>query len=319
MPPASAEPATPGPTLAYVPLPLLAVPMGLGGLGLAWRQFATGATSGFPWAWIVAETLMAMTVLAWIVVNGLHAARALRHPFMAREDWRHPFRGSFAGAIAIGLMLVASCFLPYAPALARALLLAAIALQAGIGLALLARVMRGEGSAEMLAPPLLIPLVGHIVASVFAPSLGMPQLGWMLFGLGGTLWLVLQPLMLGRLFEGAVLSPPLRPALFILLAPPAVGALAAESLMGQGPLMWALYGFAVFVLALLTLSLRFMTATGFNPGWWAFTFPLAAFTTATQRLAPGTAGGAMLVICTLAIGGIALRTLAGARGYFRAP
>jgi len=304
----------PGFTLAYVPLPLLAVPMGLGGLGLAWRQFATGA----PWAWIVAEALMMLTVLAWIAVTGLHMARAIAHPFMAREDWLHPFRGSFAGAIAIGLMLVASVFIPYAPGLARAVLLIGVALQWGIGLALLARVLRGGGSPEMLAPPLLIPLVGNIVATIFATPLGMPQLGWMLLGIGGTLWLVLQPLMLGRLFE-ATPPPVLRPALFILLAPPAVGALAVESLMGQGPFMWALYGFAGFTLALLVLVLRHLTVAGFNPGWWAFTFPLAAFTTATLRIAPGWAGAAMLAICTLVIGIIAARTLCGARSFFRAP
>lgn len=288
--------------------------MGLGGLGLAWRQFAT--TAG--WAWPVAEGLMALTVLAWVVITGLHVARAVRHPFMAREDWLHPFRGSFAGAISIGLMLVAAAFIPLAPGLARVLLLLGAALHWAIGLALLARVLRGEGSAEMLAPPLLIPLVGNIVATVFAPSLGMPLLGWMLFGTGGTLWLVLQPLMLGRLIE-APLPPLLRPALFILLAPPTVGALAAGALMGEGGAMWALYGFAVFTFLLLALTLRHMVAAGFNPGWWAFTFPLAAFATATLRLAPAWLGVAMLALATLVIGGIALRTLAGARNYFRAP
>lgn len=306
--------AKPGFTLAYVPLPLLAVPMGLGGLGLAWRQFAV--TTG--WAWIVAEALMALTVLAWLVIVGLHVARAVAHPFMAREDWLHPFRGSFAGAIAIGLMLVAAAFIPYAPGAARDLLLVAVALQWGIGLALLARVLRGGGSPEMLAPPLLIPLVGNLVATIFAVPLGMPQLGWMLFGMGGTLWLALQPLMLGRLFE-ATPPPLLRPALFILLAPPAVGALAVEALMGQGPFMWALYGFGCFTLALLVLVLRHMTVAGFNPGWWAFTFPLAAFATATLRIAPHGVGTAMLAVCTIVIGAIAVRTLAGTRGFFRAP
>lgn len=318
MPIASAERATPGPTLAYVPLPLLAVPMGLGGLGLAWRQFTAAAPWAGTWAGTIAEALMALTVLAWIVVVGLHTARAASHPFMAREDWRHPFRGSFAGAISIGLILVASAFIPYAPGLARDVLLVGVALQWGIGLALLARVLRGEGSPEMLAPPLLIPLAGNVVATIFAPRLGLPVLGWMLFGIGGTLWLVLQPLMLGRLLE-ATPPPLLRPALFILLAPPSLGALAIEALMGPGPFMWALYGFAAFILALLVLSLRHMTVAGFNPGWWAFTFPLAAFTNATLKIAPGWVGAATLAICTIVIGAIALRTLAGARSFFRAP
>ncbi|WP_424811700.1 hypothetical protein [Roseococcus sp. YIM B11640] len=302
-------------TLAYFPLPLLAVPMGLGGMGLAWRVFAEAA----PWAAPVGEALMALTALAWIVITALHVMRAMRHPFMAREDWQHPFRGSFAGAIAIGLMLVAATLLPYVPGVARVVLLVAVALQWGVGLALLGRALRGEGSGAMLAPPLLIPLVGNLVASIFAPALGMPMLGWMLFGVGTTLWLALQPLLLHRMVEGPPLPVVLRPAFFILLAPPAVSALALEALGGHGPLVFALYGFACFTLALLVIELPFLVAGGFNPGFWAFTFPLAAFASITMRLADFGIGAAALAVCSLAIGWIAWRTLRASPTFFHAP
>ncbi|MDB5413970.1 MAG: C4-dicarboxylate transporter [Rubritepida sp.] len=305
-------------SLAYFPLPLLAAPMGLGGLGLAWRQMAT-ADAG--WVWAVGEVLMALTVLSWIVIVGLHAARAVAHPGMLRDDWLHPFRGSFTGAVSIGLMLVAATFIPYLPGVARALLIAAILLHWAIGLAILSRVLRGEGSAEILAPPLLIPLVGNIVATIFCVPLGLGQLGWMLFGIGGLLWLGVQPLLLGRIFAGPPPAPVLRPALFILLAPPAVGALAIGALNGQGPFVWALYGFAAFTLALLLTALRYMMAGGFNAGFWAFTFPLAAFSVSTTKIAPGWIGAVVLALATVVIGTITLRTahLAWKGAFFRAP
>lgn len=287
------------PSLAHLPLPLLAVPLGLGGLGLAWREAGTGPVS---------EAVLALMVLAWVVILGAHLLRLSRHPAAALADWRNPMRCGFAGAASIGMMLSAAALTPYLPGLARGLLLLAITLHLGIGLALLARVLRGEGSPGMLVPPLMIPLVGNVLAPIFCVPLGLPMLGWMLFGVGMLLWLALQPLLLGRLFE-APLPPPMRPSLAILLAPSAVGALAIQALGGPLPAFLALYGLAAFTFALLLLVLRHMLGAGFTLGYWGFTFPLAAFTAATLKLAPGWIGAGMLGLATLVIGAIALATL----------
>lgn len=290
---------TEGSSLAHFPLPLLAVPLGLGGLGLAWRQVEF---------WPASETVMALMVLAWTIILGLHLARALRHRDAAMADWRNPMRCGFVGAASIGMMLTAAAITPYGPGFARALLLLAIVLHLAIGLALLARVLRGEGSSAMLVPPLMIPLVGNVLAPIFCVPLGLPMLGWMLFGVGMLLWLALQPLLLGRLFE-APLPPPLRPSLAILLAPSAVGALALDALAAPLPAYLALYGLAAFTFALLLMVLRPMLGAGFTLAYWGFTFPLAAFTAATIKIAPGWIGYGMLGLATLVIGLIAAATL----------
>ena len=302
-------------SLANLPIPLLAVPLGLGGLGLGWRQM--GAGHGFAWA--LGEALMLLTALAWALLAGLHLLRAVRHRQATREDWLHPFRGSFFGAASIGMMLTAAGLTPWLPGLARPMLLAAIALHLLVGLLLLARVLRGEGSSAMLNPPLMIPLVGNVLAPIFCAPLGLVQPGWMLFGIGMLLWLALQPLLFARIFE-APLPPSMRPSLFILLAPPAVGALAVEALGGPMPAMLALYGLAAFTFALLLFALRSMLMSGFTLGFWAFTFPLAAFSTATMKLAPAWIGWGMLLLSTVVIGAIAARTLQLAlRGAFLRP
>ncbi|MBX9750650.1 MAG: hypothetical protein K5Q68_13775 [Roseococcus sp.] len=287
------------PSLAHFPLPLLAVPLGLGGLGLAWREV---------WSLPVSEVVLALMVLAWLLILGLHLARAVRHREAALADWRNPMRCGFVGAASIGMMLTAAALTPYLPGFARGLLLLAITLHLGVGLALLARVLRGEGSHAMLVPPLMIPLVGNVLAPVFCAPLGLPMLGWMLFGVGMLLWLAVQPLLLGRLFE-APLPPPLRPSLAILLAPSAVGALAVEALGGPQPAFLALYGLAAFTFALLLVVLRHMLGAGFTLGYWGLTFPLAAFTAATMKVAPWWIWLGMLGLSTLVIGAIALATL----------
>lgn len=251
---------------------------------------------------------MAFMVLAWLTILALHMARAMRHREAALADWRNPMRCGFVGAASIGMMLTAAAIMPYGPGFARGLLLVGIVLHLGIGLALLARVLRGEGGSAMLVPPLMIPLVGNVLAPIFCVPLGLPMLGWMLFGVGMLLWLALQPLLLGRLFE-APLPPPLRPSLAILLAPSAVGALALDALAAPLPAYLALYGLAAFTFALLLMVLRPMLGAGFTLGYWGFTFPLAAFTSATMKVAPGWIGYGMLGLASLVIGLTAAATL----------
>lgn len=294
--------------LRHLPLPLLAMPMGLGGLGLTWRE-ATRHHGASPW---VGEAVMILAVLAWGLLIGLHLLRALRHREALAEDWRHPVRASFFAAGTIGSMEVAAAFIPWAPGLARGLLLLAIAAHVAVALALLARCIRGRGHVDMLAPPLLLPLVGHVVGAMFCAALGMQVLGWMLLGVGGLLWLLVMPLLLWRLIAQPDLPPALRPSLAILLAPPTVGSLAVASLAGVGPWVLALFGLSAFLLALLVLGLPYMLAAGFTPALWSFTFPLANFAAVMALVAPGAPAWAALLVVTAVIGVILVLTLRAA-------
>ncbi|MCU0945361.1 MAG: hypothetical protein MUF65_08320 [Rubritepida sp.] len=295
-------------SLRHLPLPLLAVPMGLGGLGLAWR-LAAQVAGGPAWP---GELLLAAAVLAWIGILALNLQRARAHPEALREDWRHPFRAGFLAAGTISGMVAAAAFIPWAPGFARVLLLAAVVAHLALGAVLLSRVLRGEGSLEMLGPPLLFPLVGNIVAPIFAAPLGMVMLGWMLLGLGGLLWLIVMPLLLWRLLNGPLLPGPLRPSVAILLAPPTVGSLAVAALAGVGPGVWALYGLAAFILALLVLALPRILVAGFTPAVWAFTFPLANFAAVTFLVAPAWLAWPVLLAVTGVVLLIAGLTLAAA-------
>ena len=90
------------PWLVHLPLALFAAPMGIGGLGLAWR--AAGDVLGVPT--FIGEVLLLLAGLVWLVVTGLQILRATCHPEALAGDLRHPIRSAFAGALTIGLMLV---------------------------------------------------------------------------------------------------------------------------------------------------------------------------------------------------------------------
>ena len=100
-------PATRG--LVHLPLPLFAAPMGLGGIGLAWREAAH--VLGAPG--VIGEALLLLTTVLWTVIFALHLPRPMRHPGALAGDFKHPIRSAFAAAVSIGLMLIAAAFLPY--------------------------------------------------------------------------------------------------------------------------------------------------------------------------------------------------------------
>lgn len=268
--------------LAHLPLPLFAAPMGIGGLGLAWRE--AGRTVGAPA--LVGETLLAIAAAVWILVAVLHVLRIARHPEQVAADLRHPIRSAFAGAVTIGLMILSAGLIPYAPAAAAGLWLFAVAAHLAIGAWVVNGLLTRPREAATLTPPLLIPLVGNILAPVFGAKLGYETLSWMLFGVGTGLWIIVQPLILGRIVTGPAMPDRLKPTLVILLAPPAVGSLALAALtQGFGPAPLAVFGFAAFTaLALATLIPTFRRIP-FAMSWWGWTFPSAAFAVALLAFA----------------------------------
>ena len=252
--------------------------MGFGGIGLAWREAAglIGAPS------LIGEVFLVATLLLWLAIAVLHGIRAASHPEALSGDLKHPVRSAFAGAISIGLMLVAGGLIPYSPSLATVVWAIAVILHLVIGVWLLRGLLQAPRDAAALTPPLLIPLVGNVVAPIFGAKLGFPTLSWMLFGVGIVLWASVQPLLLGRIFNGPPLPERLRPTLVIFLAPPAVSSVALASLTGEfGPVALGLYGYAVFLVAIFLTMVRDFAKVPFAMSWWGWTFPTATFTVAS--------------------------------------
>ncbi len=309
--------AVPAGRLHHLPLALFAAPMGLGGLGLAWRE----AAHGLPVPGVVGEALLALAALVYAALLVLHLRRGFAHPAALATDLRHPVRAAFAGAVSIGLMLNAAALLPYAPTAALVLWAVAVLLHLAIGAVVLRRLIAAPNDPAILTPPILIPLVGNLVAPVVGARLGLETLSWMLFGIGLLLWLMLQPLVLHRLIAGPPLPPRLRPTLVILLAPPSVACLAVAALIGSAltPVALGLFGLAAFMALVLLSLVRGFAAMPFAPSWWAWTFPPAAFATALISVAQqeGSTGLQVLAVWVLlAVTAItalvALRTLRAA-------
>lgn len=135
-----------------------------------------------------------------------------------------PAKSSFVPAFTIATALVAAGVEPYAMGLARTLWVFAAGLHVLFAFLLLRRWFTEPRDLSEASPTWFIPVVGNLLMPVVGMPLGFTLASWFLFSVGAVFWLILAPVLTLRLFFGEPLNEKQVPSLFILLAPPAVGA-----------------------------------------------------------------------------------------------
>lgn len=300
--------------LAAAPMSLFAIVMGLAGCALAWRK----ATDLFGVPGAIAEALMAVAALAYVAIVAVQVARAVRFPGAHLAEFRDPAKSNFVPAFTVATALLAAGVEPYAVGLARTLWVFAAGLHVLFAFVLLRRWFTERLDLSDASPAWLIPVVGNLLMPVVGMPLGFTAASWFLFSVGAAFWLILAPVLTSRLFFGEPLEEKQVPSLFILLAPPAVGGLAVIALNGGdlSAVSHVLMGFGTFI-ALLTASLiGRVAATHFAIGWWALTFPCAAFANLAQTyalkfpsLAPQLAAGVGLAFASMIVAVVAVLTV----------
>ena len=304
-----------------------AIVMGLCGLSLAWHRAAPlmgeSATAG-------ALVLGAVALLVPLALAALSLLRWQRHPAAMADDLKHPVRHPFVAAWPISLILLATVVTaltgPSWPA--QALWLVGASWQFAVTVWVLARWLRdGAGLAwPTVTPVLILPVVGNVLTPLAGVTLGFSQWSAAQFGIGLLLWPVVLALLATRLAVKGLWSQGLLPATFIALAPPAVIGVAALELGAPPALAWMCWGVALFFLAWAMSVFRRAISQPFALSFWAMSFPLAAFSALTLRLAD-TGGAAFQVLAMLAlafsslvIAALSLATVKGLReGSLLAP
>ena len=117
------------------------------------------------------------------------------------------------------------------------------------------------------------------------------------------------------------------PAWFITIAPPAVIGVVLTQWQAPLPVVLGLWGVALFFLVWVAQLVRRIATQPFGIAFWAFSFPLAAFTVLTLRVAQisqvgalQTAGVLLLAITSIAVLWLGFATVRGLRdGTLLAP
>ena len=271
----------------------------------------------------VGHAVAVLAYLLGVVMTLAYGIRWVRYRPTARAELRDPMLGPLHATLPGGFLVLAvmtasvgRAFLTdgVVTAVVASLAIIGTVLALVIGVVFTYELFVGERPAPatnggwfippvvtVIIPMTLPALMGHVSESAARALL---VVGYATYGMGMLLFLLTFTLLYGRLVMHALPPAPLAPTLWIVLGPigvgaaalitlasvsapfvgEAAGAVAAIALMGAS----ALWGFGLFWIAVATaLLVRYLRTGGvpFHLGWWAFTFPLGAYTVATITLA----------------------------------
>jgi tellurite resistance protein len=296
---------------AHIPLPLFAAVMGLSGLGLVWHA----VEQSWSIAPVVSTAATALAALVFLLLLVLYACKWLRYPDRVMGELRHPVRINFLPAVSINLILLGLLTEPWFGLLATGLWQAGAALQLVLTVIIVNVWFEAERPAASINPAWFIPAVGNVLVPLAAAPAGYELVAWFFFGTGLFFWIILGTVVFYRLITKPPLEPAMQPTLAVMLAPPSVAFLAWMSISGEldagGYLFYAIA--VLTFLVLLPQVVRFVRLP-FFPSWWAYTFPLAAFTVACFRfaeaagLSPGPVQIALATLSSAVIALVAIRT-----------
>ena len=254
--------------------------MGLGGLTIATENLERHfAVPGY-----VSIALLSLTALVWLSLVVAYVIKWIRFPAAVRAELDHPIRLSFFPASSIGLILIATSFYPYLPALTNVLWWIAVVAQLGFTLVILNRWIHSEHfTVEHNSPAWFIPILANLLVPISGAPLGYEEVSYFFFAIGIVFWLPLMAISLNRSFFFAPIPQKLLPTLFILIVPPAIGFTAWTALHGGtlddfGRVM---YFVGLFMTLMVMSQWRKFVGLPFALTWWAYSFPLASITVAS--------------------------------------
>ncbi len=304
--------------LPNLPVPLFATVMGMAGLTLAWR------TGEIVWDGpsTISAALTGLTTVLFIFLAIAYLSKLKGWPDKVKEEFNHPVKLNFFAATSISLILLSMLWLPVAEGWALALWIVGVIAHLLLTLTAMAHWTGAQPMPiESINPAWFIPVVGNILIPLPGVAFGLIELSWFFFSIGLVFWIVLMTLVFYRFIFHDPLPERMMPTLASLLAPPAVGFLAWIELTGEvDAFARILYYIGAFLFLLLLVRLPAFLRLPFFLSWWAYSFPVAAFSIATMEFGRHAAlplmetlGVILLALTTILIVGLALRTLKAAR------
>lgn len=269
------------PSIQYLPISIFTTVMGLGGLTIATEQWEEILGLGRG----VSLVLLVITAAVWLTVFTAYLTKLIRFPGSVKQELNHPVRLSFFPTTSIGLILIATASYPYFPAFAQGLWWVAVVVQLGFALFILDRwIHREHFSTEHNSPAWFIPIIANLLVPILGGRLGYLDISYFFFAIGIVFWLPLMAISLNRSFFHAPMQQRLLPTLFIFIVPPSIGFTAWSSMHGGtlDDLGRVLYFFGLFMTIMVITQFRRFVGLPFALTMWAYSFPLAAITIASQ-------------------------------------
>jgi len=293
---------------------------------------------GLSQAWLRATDLLGNNALGIGLVAGMFAlllfgalclaciVRLQAHPNAVAADMRHPVRHAFMATLPISILLLASLGIQLWWGTDRRLDLAltwvwctGAALEIAATIWVVGRWLKPADNGGIqwatFTPVFFIPVVGNVLAPLGGVSIGVEAWATAQFGVGLFWWVVMQTLFFVRLAQAGPLPARIAPSVFITVVPPSIGGLSLLQLDAPLTAAWMMWGIAAFFLALALREISVIRAQPFSMAHWGMSFPVAAFTSLTLRMAQAPGGNwlglpaiLLLTLTSLLIVGLTLGT-----------
>jgi len=301
-------------SLEHFPISMFATTMGLSGVTIASHkmQWFFGDNN------MVFQTLAYGTLAIYLIILATYTLKSLRYPQAVLSDWYHPIKISFFPATSISLLLLGVAFLPIDRDLSFILWATGAFFQFFLSMAVInSWIKHTRYEVIHSTPAWFIPAVGNIIVPIVGVEHAPLEISWFFFAWGLLFWVILLTLVMNRLVFHNPMPDKLLPTLFIFLAPPSVGFISYFSLTGELDVFARLmYYWAAFFFLLSLCQIDRFARLKFSLSWWAYTFPLAAFTSATYLMGKLTGysffiigSRGLFVITSIIIIGLTLRTI----------
>lgn len=271
--------------LQYFPIALFSSVMGVSGVAISLRLVEDLWVNRF----IASNVLTGLATFMFIINAVILIYRLAYHLDEVKQDYQHPLKMNFFGAISISLLLLAVLYYNFNETLSFYVWLAGAILQVGLTLKVLTTLI-WERTLEVsqFNAAWVIPIVGNIVVPLAGVLHVDEVINWIFFSIGISFSVFYFTIFIFRMFFYPTPPAKLRPTLFILLAPPGVGFVSYIKLAGNmDAFAYILYGVAFYIGMLFIYQIKRFIAAPFSVAWWAFLFPSAAVTNATIYLYEG--------------------------------
>jgi len=267
--------------LAFFPINIFGAIMGFCGLTLSLK--IAHETIEIPQIYYFSFAVL--TAVLFALSTFAYLAKVIKHPQGMINEFNHPVAMHFFPTFSISLLLLGVIFKDLAFEPAQLMWGLGTVIQFSLLLYILNNWIHQEKwQITDMNPAWFIPVVGSIVIPIGAVHFANEHIGWFFFSVGIVFWMILNSVVMYRLFFHPPIMKILEPTLFILIAPPAVGFISYMSLQGMAGVnefARILYYISLFLTLLLFTQIARFINIPFALSWWAYSFPLAAITIAS--------------------------------------
>ena len=282
--------------LKFFPVSFFSVILGLSGLTIITQKLE----SIYSFENITSAIFLILTTAIFTVLSITYAIKLIKFPNEVKMEFHHPIKISFFPAFSISFILLSIATLSVNKDLSSVLWHIGTVLHFVLTIAIISRwIHHPEFKIIHNNPAWFIPAVGNILVPVAGTTHAPEEISWFFFSIGLFFWIILLVIFFNRIIFHSPLPDKLLPTMFILIAPPAVGLISYVKLTGEIDAFGKiLYFFAMFLVILLLSQFRMFKRIKFFLSWWAYSFPIAAFSLASVLMYHETGTDAYKYIAT---------------------